>query len=204
MCGIPCTHFFQKWVQGILVAMAISSLGIKRFVDPQTVVSHFHLREGDVVADFGAGSGYYTEILAKKVGNQGKVYACEIQKDLVEKIGTIARQKGLSAVHPLWCDVEVERGVKIGDGILDVGLMINTLFQIDDKHMALSEVSRTIRSGGKFFIIDWSDSFGGLGPQPKDVLLQQDAQALAEAHGFVFERTFDAGDHHYGVAFRKI
>ena len=184
--------------------MTPSTLGIKRFVDPQTVVSHFHLREGDSVADFGAGSGFYVEILARKVGNQGKVYACEIQKELVNKIGTLARQKGLSAIHPLWCDIEQEKGVKIGDAMLDVGLMINTLFQLEHKQTALSEVSRTMRSGGKFFLVDWTDSFGGLGPKQSDVIASADAQALVETHGFVFERSFDAGDHHYGLAFRKV
>ena len=69
--------------------MAETLLGLKRFVDPNTVVSHFHIREGDVIADFGAGSGFYIEILARKVGTSGKVYACEIQKELVEKIGVL-------------------------------------------------------------------------------------------------------------------
>ena len=184
--------------------MPTSALGLNRFVDPETVVSHFHLREGDSVADFGAGSGFYIEILAKKVGYQGKVYACEIQKELVEKIGTVARQKNLTAVHPLWCDLEQEKGVKIVDGVLDVGLLINTLFQLVDKDVAVQEVWRTLRAGGKLFVVDWSDSFGGLGPQPADVFSQENAKALLEEHGFVFERTFDAGDHHYGLAFRKM
>jgi ubiquinone/menaquinone biosynthesis C-methylase UbiE len=182
----------------------MQTFGIQRFVDPEAVVSHFHLREGDVVADFGAGSGYYTELLARKVGHSGKVYACEIQKELVEKIGTLARQKGLGVVHPIWCDLEQPRGVKIPDSTLDCGLMINTLFQIQDKETAIAEVARTIRTGGKFFLIDWTDSFGGLGPQPTDVLLPQEAQAMIVQHGFEYERTFDAGDHHYGIAFRKI
>jgi ubiquinone/menaquinone biosynthesis C-methylase UbiE len=182
----------------------MQSLGIERFVDPATVVSHFHIRQGESVADFGAGSGYYVPLLAAAVGHSGRVYACEIQKELVEKIGVLSRQKGLGCVHPLWCDLEAQGGVKIPDGTLDCGIMVNTLFQLQDKQTALAEVSRTIRSGGKFIIIDWSDSFGGLGPQPADVLSAQDAEALCESNGFVFERGFDAGDHHYGLAFRKI
>lgn len=182
----------------------MNSFGIQRFADPSAVVSHFHLREGDVVADFGAGSGYYIEILSAKVGHTGKVYACEIQKELVDKIGTLARQKGLSSVYPLWCDLEEQGGVKIANNTLDSGLMINTLFQLQDKATALEEVARTVRSGGKFFIVDWTDSFGGLGPQPADVFVPQEARSLAEAHGFMFERMFDAGDHHYGIAFRKV
>lgn len=173
-------------------------------LSPATVVSHFHIREGDSVADYGAGSGYFIEVLARKVGQQGRVYACEIQKELVEKIGTLARSKGLSVVNALWCDLEQERGLKIADGVLDVGIMVNTLFQLEERVVALKEVFRTLRSGGKFFIVDWSESFSGLGPQPNQVVSEQEAHALAEENGFVYEHTFDAGNHHYGLAFRKI
>jgi ubiquinone/menaquinone biosynthesis C-methylase UbiE len=176
---------------------------LQRFVDPQTVSTHFHIREGDAVADFGAGSGFFVEVLARLVGSEGRVYACEIQKELVEKIGTLVRTKGLSMVDPLWCDLEKEKGVKIADGVLDVAIMVNTLFQFDEKEIAIREVHRTLRSGGKFFVIDWSESFGGLGPQPQQVVSLGNAQALVESQGFVYERSYDAGDHHYGLAFRK-
>jgi predicted methyltransferase len=181
-----------------------SVLPVGRFVQPQTAVTHFHIREGDVVCDFGAGSGYFTEVLAQKVGASGRVYACEIQKDLVEKIGALARSKGLFMVNPIWCDLEMDHGVKIADSTLDVGIMVNTLFQLENKTTGLHEVHRTLRSGGKFFVIDWSDSFGGLGPQPGQVISSEEARTLIESCGFVFERSFDAGDHHYGLAFRKV
>lgn len=182
----------------------MSQLPIGRFVDPQTVSTHFHIREGDIVADFGAGSGFFIEVLSRLVGQSGRVYACEIQRELVEKIGVLVRTKGLFSVDPLWCDLEMDHGVKIADDAVDVALMVNTFFQLGDKKTALSEVRRTLRSGGKFFLIDWSESFGGLGPQAQDVITAKDAQALIESSGFVYERSFDAGDHHYGLAFRKI
>jgi ubiquinone/menaquinone biosynthesis C-methylase UbiE len=181
-----------------------SSLTIGRFVVPHVVASHFHIRAGDVVADFGAGVGYFIETLATLVGAEGRVYACEIQKDFVEKIGTLARSKGLAQVQPLWADVEEVGGSKIPDGVLDVAIMVNTFFQFEDRQSALKEVERTLRVGGKFFLIDWSESFGGLGPQPEHVVLQDTAIAEGETAGFSFERSFDAGDHHYGLAFRRV
>lgn len=184
--------------------MVNSLIGTGRFVEPSTVATHFHIREGDVVADFGAGAGYYVEIFARLVGGDGKVYACEVQKELVEKIGVLARSKGLHMVNPLWCDIETKGGVKISDGSVDVAVMINTFFQLEEKYVTLSEVGRILRSGAKFFVIDWTDSFGGLGPAPDQIISAQETQAMAESSGFVFERTFDAGDHHYGLAFRKI
>lgn len=174
-----------------------------RFVIPNVVATHFHLREGDVIGDFGAGSGYFVEILSKLVGPEGRVYACEIQQELVEKIGDLARSKGLQNVDPLWCDIEEAEGAKIAAGILDTALLVNTFFQIEDKETAIAEIARTLKKGGKLFVIDWSESFAGLGPQPGHIVSEQEARAIVEGSGFVFERSFDAGDHHYGLAFRK-
>lgn len=176
----------------------------KRFVIPHIVTSQFHLREGDVVGDFGAGSGFFVPTLAAAVKGSGKVYACEIKKPLVEKIGELARSQGLQNIYPLWCDLEEPNGIKIPTGHLDAGIIVNTLFQIEDKDIAVAEMARTLRSGGKLFVIDWTESFGGLGPQPDHVISAAEATELCESHGFVLEREFPAGEHHYGLAFRKI
>lgn len=175
-----------------------------RFVAPDIVATHFHLHAGDTVADFGAGSGFFVPALAAAVGEEGQVYACEIQKPLVEKIGDTARAQALSAVHPLWCDIEESGGIKIADNELDAAILVNTLFQVEDIETALAEMIRTLRSGGKFFIVDWSESFAGMGPQPDQVVRKADVTALCESLGLILEREFPAGEHHYGLAFRKV
>ncbi len=173
------------------------------FMDPAATITHFHLREGDMVGDFGAGVGYYARALSKVVGQSGRVYACEIQRNLVEKLGILVHEERLANVHPLWCDLEKPQGIKIKDGLLDAGVLVNTLFQFEAKDVALKEIARVIRKGGKFFVIDWTDSFGGLGPQSRDVVREEEAKELVQAAGFTFERSFPAAQHHYGLAFRK-
>lgn len=174
------------------------------FVVPEVVVSHFHLKPGDSVADFGAGSGFFLKSLSYRVGPEGRVYACEIQKSLVEKISDQVRHQHLTNVYPLWCDLEEANGIKIKDGALDVALLINTLFQIEDKEAGIREMSRTIRSGGRLIVIDWTDSAGGMGPVFDHVVTPHDAAVLFEARGFVLEHEFPAGSHHYGITFRKL
>jgi ubiquinone/menaquinone biosynthesis C-methylase UbiE len=170
---------------------------------PDAVVSHFHIKDGDTVADFGTGSGHFLKALATRVG-VGKVYACEIQKALVEKISDQVRASGLHNVFPLWCDLEEPDGLKIKSDAVDVGILVNTLFQLEDKTTAIKEMARTIHTGGRLMIIDWTDSFKGLGPAPDQVMVATDATALCESLGFVLEKDFPAGGHHYGLAFRKL
>lgn len=178
--------------------------GLKRFVVPENVVTHFHLHEGDVIADFGAGSGFFLPSLVATVGETGRVYACEIQRPLVEKMGTFVRQKGWHMVDILWGDLEAPGGIKIADNALDAGLLVNTLFQIEDPATCLAELHRTLRPGGKLLVVDWTESFAGLGPAPSAVVPAATAIDLCESHGFVYEREFPAGEHHYGLAFRVI
>ena len=173
-----------------------------RFLVPDLVASHFHVRDGDLVGDFGAGTGAFVPILSRKVGSNGRVFACEIQRGLVDKLGSLIRAEHLENVDPLWCDLETPRGIKIADGCLDVAIVVNTLYQLVNREEAIREKRRTLRSGGVIYVVDWSDSFAGIGPHPDCVVCRELAISLFEAAGFILEREYPAGDHHYGLAFR--
>jgi len=174
-----------------------------RFVVPEVVISHFHLRAGDKVADFGAGSGYFLKPLSLAVGEDGLVYACDIQKNLIDTLDALASKENLSNVRPVWCDFEKVGGSKLNDNSLDVVLLVNSLFQVENHTSLVEEIKRVLRPGGKAIIIDWTESWGGLGPQPSDVMTQAETERLFASAGFTTETEFDAGDHHYGVVFRK-
>lgn len=174
-----------------------------QFVEPAVVTTQFQLRPGDVVADFGAGGGYFLAPLSAAVGRDGVVYAIDIQKNLVTTLGEQVRERGLDNVRVIWADLEEVNGTTLETSALDVAIMVNTLFQFEDKAGGLAEVVRTLRPGGKFFCIDWSESFNNLGPTPDAVVPPDRMRALAEAAGLVYERDYPAGAHHYGFAFRK-
>jgi ubiquinone/menaquinone biosynthesis C-methylase UbiE len=175
-----------------------------RFAAPELLLSHFHVRDGDLVGDFGAGAGTFIPGLSKKVGERGRVFACEIQRGLVEKIGSMINEANLRNVDPLWCDLETENGIKISDSVLDVAIVINTLHQLENHEQAIAEKRRTMREGGVVYVVDWHESFGGIGPHPDCVICKQLAIDLFEAAGFILEREYPAGVHHYGLAFRVI
>lgn len=172
-----------------------------KFVVPSIVASHFHLRAGDIVADLGAGAGFFISTLAQSVGQTGKVIACEIQKNLVEKIGSQARQQGLSNVEVRWCDIEQEKGIPLNDKTLDAVGLFNTLSQINDKVAVVKEIQRVLRWGGVVQVIDWSDAFGEVELKADSWLNKQAVCDLFENEGFLLEREYPAGSHHYGLTF---
>ena len=61
-----------------------------------------------------------------------------------------------------------------------------------------------LRKKGRILFVDWSDSFGGIGPRPEDIVSEENAKTLFEDAGFKLDSSFDAGAHHYGLIFKKI
>ncbi|OHA17556.1 MAG: hypothetical protein A2836_03590 [Candidatus Taylorbacteria bacterium RIFCSPHIGHO2_01_FULL_45_63] len=174
------------------------------FTDPQKNIEALGLAPGMHVADLGAGSGFYVLEAAKRVGDSGRVYAVDVQKDLLQKIKNRAGLEHLFNIEVIWGNVEKIGGTKLKEGSMDLVIASNILFQVEAKNDFIGEAKRILKPKGRVFLIDWSDSFGGMGPAKEAVVLPKDARRLFEAGGFVFEREIKAGDHHYGLVFKKI
>ena len=173
------------------------------FASPKQNIAQFELREGMRVADLGAGSGHYTIEAAKKVGESGRVYAIEVQKDLLTRITNLARDEHISNVEVIWGDVEERGGVKLKDGSIDAVIISNILFQAENKKGLIEEARRILKSKGKMLVIDWSDSYGDMGPPADNVISSEQARQLCEDAGLSFEREFPAGAHHFGFIVKK-
>lgn len=173
------------------------------FAEPEHNIEQFMIPSGSRVADLGAGSGLYSLAAARVVGITGTVLSVEVQKDLITRLQTAARVEGLSNLEVIWGDIEKLGGTKIRDMSIDAAIVSNVLFQVEDRRVFALELKRILKPGGKVLIIDWADSYGGMGPKPEQIVSEQDVKGLLEKHDLVFERTIDAGDHHYGLIFRN-
>lgn len=174
------------------------------FSDPHHIASQLHIQPGSSVADLGAGTGVFSLALAQHVGPTGKVFACEVQKDFVLRIMNEAREHGLANIQAVHANIEIPQGTKLRDASIDMVVVANTLFQIEHRDNFVQEVSRILKPGGTAVIIDWSESFGNLGPHVRQVLPESEAVTLFTTHGFnKMPQQIDAGAHHYGVIFKK-
>lgn len=175
----------------------------KQFSDPKKNILQFKLREGMRVADFGSGSGHYSRAAAQIVGDRGRVYAIDIQKELLREVKNFSSREQQDIIDVLCGDIETVGGSKLPDESVDAVMLTNILFQIEDKETTISEARRVLKSGSNVFFIDWSESFGNIGPHSDAVVDKATAKNLFEQSGFALEREFKAGVHHYGLVFKK-
>jgi ubiquinone/menaquinone biosynthesis C-methylase UbiE len=174
------------------------------FMDPGALLSACHINSSESIADFGAGSGFVARAAAKLVP-QGNVFAIEINRDIVARLTREAADAHMSNLHPLWGDIEVSGGTKLGEASMDMVIISNTLFHLEDKDGCFKEAVRVLKPGGRLLVVDWSESFGGMGPRPQAVVTKEMAVALATRYGFQVQNdTLPAGEHHYAILFRKV
>jgi ubiquinone/menaquinone biosynthesis C-methylase UbiE len=168
------------------------------FADPIKNLKQFGLREDMIVADLGAGTGFYSLAAAKMVP-KGKVYAIEVIKDYVITIKNKAKELRLNNLECFWGNIEEFGGTKIRDGIVDAVIASNILFQVEDKERFINEIKRILKPTGKVLLIDWTDSFSPFGPQQDKVISKEKALEIFERKNFILEREIDTGSHHYGM-----
>jgi len=174
------------------------------FSKPQDVVAQFRLQPGMTVADFGAGSGAYALALAKIIGPEGRVYAIDIQKELLARLAREAGELHLRNLEVIRGDLEHAHGSTLADESVDFVLIANLLFQTSAKYTLVCEAKRILKTGGKVALVDWSGSFGGLGPKPDQVLPPAEAKKIFAEAGLTFLTDFPAGDQHYGLMFNLV
>ncbi len=167
------------------------------FSDPVKNLRALGLKHDDVVADLGAGTGFYS-VAAGMMTPKGHVYAVEISQDFLATIKHKAKEAHLKNVEAILGDVEKKGGTKIKDGVADLVIASNILFQLRDKENFILETKRILKPKGRVLLIDWSDSSG-----LQIVFPKIKARELFEKNGFEVEKEINAGSHHYGIILRS-
>lgn len=173
------------------------------FSVPEKNIEQLALKQDQIVADFGAGSGAYTLAAARALKGSGKVYAIDVQKDLLTRLEKICHEANIGNVSFIWGNMEIPGGVKLRDKSVDVVIISNVLFQTPDKQTVIEEAERVLRDGGRLLLVDWTGSFNNMGPTPEQVFPEKEARELVESFALIFDRVLSAGNYHYGLIFRK-
>ena len=126
------------------------------------------ISDGSKVADIGAGGGWFTVRLARRVGPNGVVYAEDIQKPMIESIARRVKREGLPNVKTILGSA-ADPGFQSLANKLQAVLMVDTYTQLSDPVTLLKHIASALAPGGRLGIVDFkTDGAGGPGP-PLDV-----------------------------------
>src|ERR1039458_2471493 len=86
------------------------------FSDPDKNLAQLGLAEGMKVADLGAGTGYYSIVAGRHLGNGGRIYAVEVQKDLLDRLKSNATNEQVRNIEVIWGSIDTIGGTKLREG----------------------------------------------------------------------------------------
>ena len=130
---------------------------------PDQVMDALHIAEGTTVADIGAGGGWFTTRLARRVWPNGRVYAVDVQQLMIQAIERRVQREGLSnIVTPVLGDDDDPRLPT--DARLDAFLIVDAFHEMEHPIVWLRNAARTLKPQGRIGIIDYREGEGGPGP----------------------------------------
>jgi predicted methyltransferase len=147
---------------------------------PDWVMDQLGISDGSKVADIGAGGGWFTVRLARRVGPNGVVYAEDIQQQMIESIQRRVKREGLANVKPI---LGTPADPKLPTGLQAV-LMVDTYTQLDDPIPLLKRIAVALSPNGRLGIVDFkTDGAGGPGPALESRINPATIKAQAAAAG---------------------
>ncbi len=110
------------------------------------------IKAGDHVADIGAGSGYHSLKLAEVVGEKGKVYATDIQPEMLDIIRGKMKKRGVKNIEPVLC---TEQDPKLPAGAIDLIFMVDVYHELEYPYEVMEKMIASLKPGGRIVFVEF-------------------------------------------------
>ena len=148
---------------------------------PDQIMDALQIADGSLVADLGAGGGWFTLRLARRVGPRGRVYAEDIQPQMIDRINRLVTREGLTNVVTV---LGTPTDPRLPTSV-DAALIVDSYHEMElengerrDPVALLKNVAGFLTAAGRLGIVDFSPGGGGPGPAPDQ---RPDTQAIIRA-----------------------
>jgi SAM-dependent methyltransferase len=164
---------------------------------PEEVLDALHLQTTSIVADIGAGTGYFSVRIAKRVP-EGKVFAADIEPDMVRYLAARAEREHLANLTPVQARADT---ANLPEPV-DLVLVVDTYHHIDDPMRYFAALMSSLRPSGRLVIIDFkADS--PIGPPAQHRIPPEQVTHELAAAGYVLTEKFEFLPRQYGLIFKK-
>lgn len=153
---------------------------------PDLLLPELNLKVGMTVADVGAGTGYYSRLMAKAVGPGGTVYAVDVQPQMVAMLKEVAAKPEFANIKPLLSNVN---NVKLPPSSIDLAIMVDVYHELEFPHEVMTSIIAALKPDGRVVFVEYRAEDQRV--PIKEVHKMTEAQVKREAltHALAWERT---------------
>lgn len=168
---------------------------------PHEVIMALDLKEGERIADIGAGSGYFAFRIAQHLGPSGRVYAVDINPDMIIHMNRVIRDRGITNVTTILAPPD---DPLLPDHSVDRFFICDTWHHIQDRTGYLARMKRMLEPKGQIVMIDFQKRELPVGPPAGMKIAKQDFIAQMRANGFELAKEHDFLPYQYFLVFEPI
>jgi ubiquinone/menaquinone biosynthesis C-methylase UbiE len=166
---------------------------------PDKALEALALKRGMVVADVGAGSGYMSFKMAKLVGPSGKVYANDVQPEMLEKLRARARRDKIANVETV---LGTETDPKLPAGGIDLILMVDVYHEFSQPQAMLDRMRESLKPGGRLVLVEYRKEDPKVPIRPEHKMSVADVRTEVEAEGYQFDQVIEVLPRQHIIIFR--
>lgn len=155
---------------------------------PSKAIAALELKPGMVVADIGAGSGYYTSRMSKSVGPTGKVYATDIQPGMIDLINRRVAAEGLTNVTAVLGGMD---DPKLPPASIDLAIMVDVYHELQAPQVFLQRLRETFKPGGRLVLLEFRKEDATVPILEVHKMSVAEVKAELEAEGFVLDKVIE-------------
>jgi len=165
---------------------------------PHEVIHALGLKPGEIVADIGAGSGYFTFHLARHVGAKGKVYAVDVSPDMIRHVNRRIRETKASNVVSILADAD---DPLLPDQSVNRFFICDVWHHVENQTKYLSLMKKMLKPGGEIVLIDFHKKELPFGPPMQMKIAREDMIKQMAANGFGLSKEHTFLPHQYFLVF---
>jgi ubiquinone/menaquinone biosynthesis C-methylase UbiE len=167
---------------------------------PEAMLDALKIAPGSTVADVGAGVGYTSLRMARRVGPEGLVLATDIQPQMLQMLASNARTAGVENIRPIR---STATDPKLPEGKVDLILMVDVYHECTHPEATLQGLRKALKPGGRLVLVEFRGEDPDVPIKPEHKMTFAQVRREIEPQGFTFKEKFDFLPWQHIIVFEK-
>jgi ubiquinone/menaquinone biosynthesis C-methylase UbiE len=167
---------------------------------PETAIKAMGVHAGMTIADVGAGTGYFSIRLAERVGPSGKVYANDVQPQMLERIREKTARLKITNVETV---LGSESDPKLPAAQMDIVLLVDVYHEFSQPQQMLDHIRASLKPDGRLILLEYKKEDPSIPIRPEHKMTIAEAKIEVEAEGFKLDKVIDSLPRQHILFFKK-
>jgi ubiquinone/menaquinone biosynthesis C-methylase UbiE len=167
---------------------------------PEAALDAIGIEKGMNVADIGAGTGYFSIRIARRVGPTGKVYANDIQSEMLDRLREKSDHEGITNIETV---LGSEADPKLPAGKMDLVILVDVYHEFSQPQAMLHKIRASLKPDGRLILLEYRKEDPTIPIRPDHKMSIPEVKTEVEAEGFKLDKVLDTLPRQHIFFFKK-